>query len=68
MPEIRSDSNETSASDIVEILKKYRQPIPIDFVATKLKYNPNLVRAKMKDLEEEQIVAITDNDVTLKRG
>jgi hypothetical protein len=71
MPELRSDinsekDNETSASDIVEVLRKYKQPVPIDFVATKLRYNPRLVRSKIEDLQEVQLVTITDDNVKLK--
>jgi multidrug efflux pump subunit AcrB len=57
--------NDISATQIVNILKKHDDAVPIGFVATKLSSSSTNVKNRLNEIKD--IVEIIDDKVKLKR-
>jgi hypothetical protein len=62
MPESQSG---VDAKSIIKILKRYNEPVPIDFVAASLSSSSSQMRMKMADLQKIKLVKISDDKVSL---
>jgi len=62
MPDSKSGVDSQS---VVNILKRYKEPVPIDFIAASLSSSSSQMRVKMADLQKIKLVKISDDKVSL---